>query len=85
MINLYHIDCMEFMKDKPDKYYDLAIVDPQYGIGVGKPLAEREREREYPLVAESRLVRVGGEKLSSPKYIGVLMIQSPLIKITSWS
>jgi site-specific DNA-methyltransferase (adenine-specific) len=34
MINLYHIDCMEFMADKPDKYYDLAIVDPPYGIGV---------------------------------------------------
>jgi site-specific DNA-methyltransferase (adenine-specific) len=34
MVNLYHIDCMEFMADKPDKYYDLAIVDPPYGIGV---------------------------------------------------
>jgi len=26
------MDCMMFMKDKPDKYYDLAIVDPPYGI-----------------------------------------------------
>ena len=25
------MDCMEFMKDKPDNYYDLAIVDPPYG------------------------------------------------------
>jgi len=25
---------MEFMKSKPDKYFDLAIVDPPYGIGV---------------------------------------------------
>lgn len=33
MINLYNIDCMEFMKDVPDNYYDLAIVDPPYGIG----------------------------------------------------
>jgi site-specific DNA-methyltransferase (adenine-specific) len=32
-INLYNCDCMEFMKGKPDKYYDLAIVDPPYGIG----------------------------------------------------
>lgn len=31
MINLHNIDCMEFMKDIPDKYYDLAIVDPPYG------------------------------------------------------
>jgi len=34
MINLYHIDCMEFMANKPDKYYDLAIVDPPYGINI---------------------------------------------------
>jgi site-specific DNA-methyltransferase (adenine-specific) len=34
-INLYNMDNMEFMKDKPDKYYDLAIVDPPYGIGEG--------------------------------------------------
>jgi site-specific DNA-methyltransferase (adenine-specific) len=26
------MDNMEFMKDKPDNYYDLAIVDPPYGI-----------------------------------------------------
>lgn len=30
MINLYNVDCMEFMKAKTDKYYDLAIVDPPY-------------------------------------------------------
>ena len=33
LINAYNMDCMEFMKDKPDNYYDLAIVDPPYGIG----------------------------------------------------
>ena len=31
-ITLYNCDCMEFMKDIPDNYYDLAIVDPPYGI-----------------------------------------------------
>ena len=25
---------MEYMKDIPDKYYDLAVVDPPYGIGI---------------------------------------------------
>jgi len=35
MINLYNTDCMEFMKNVPDKAYDLAIVDPPYGISVG--------------------------------------------------
>ena len=31
---VYLIDCMEFMKGVPDKYYELAIVDPPYGIGM---------------------------------------------------
>ena len=28
------MDCMEGMKEFPDKYFDLAIVDPPYGIGI---------------------------------------------------
>ena len=32
MINLYNCDCMDFMADKPDNAYDLAIVDPPYSI-----------------------------------------------------
>jgi site-specific DNA-methyltransferase (adenine-specific) len=30
---LIHGDCMEIIKDIPDKYFELAIVDPPYGIG----------------------------------------------------
>ncbi|GAF81386.1 unnamed protein product, partial [marine sediment metagenome] len=33
---LYNMDCMEGMKAFPDKYFDLAIVDPPYGIGINK-------------------------------------------------
>ncbi len=33
MIELLHIDCMEYTETVPDKYFDLAIVDPPYGIG----------------------------------------------------
>jgi site-specific DNA-methyltransferase (adenine-specific) len=29
-------DCMDIMKDIPDKYFELAIVDPPYGIGFDK-------------------------------------------------
>lgn len=32
MIELLNCDCMEYMKTVPDKYFDLAIVDPPYGI-----------------------------------------------------
>jgi site-specific DNA-methyltransferase (adenine-specific) len=39
----YNVDCMELMAQYPDKYFDLAVVDPPYGLdlanmnmGVGK-------------------------------------------------
>lgn len=32
----YNMDCMEGMKQFPDKYFDLAIVDPPYGINIGR-------------------------------------------------
>ena len=31
---LYNMDCMEYMKSLPDNAFDLAIVDPPYGIGI---------------------------------------------------
>ncbi len=30
------MDCMDLMREFPDKHFDLAIVDPPYGIGAGK-------------------------------------------------
>jgi site-specific DNA-methyltransferase (adenine-specific) len=30
---IHNIDCMDLLKATPDKFYDLAIVDPPYGIG----------------------------------------------------
>ncbi len=35
MIDYRNADCMVGMARYPDKYFDLAIVDPPYGIGVG--------------------------------------------------
>ncbi len=34
MIELLNCDCMEYMATVPDKYFDLACVDPPYGIGI---------------------------------------------------
>lgn len=30
---VYNMDCMEYMKSIPDKFFELAVVDPPYGIG----------------------------------------------------
>lgn len=35
-ITLYNADCMDILKQTPDKYYSLCIVDPPYGINAGK-------------------------------------------------
>ena len=35
-LSLFHADCMEIMKQYPDKYFGLCIVDPPYGIGMDK-------------------------------------------------
>jgi len=55
---MFNMDCMTAMKDMPEKAYDLAIVDPPYGIGNfsmdkvitkinSKKVAPRERNTKY--------------------------------------
>lgn len=46
MNNVVHlVDCMELMKDKPDNYYDLAIVDPPYGINISNNMGRRKGDK----------------------------------------
>jgi site-specific DNA-methyltransferase (adenine-specific) len=33
-LKLLNMDCMEYMKTVPDKYFDLAVTDPPYGIDI---------------------------------------------------
>ena len=47
MIQYYNEDCMEGMKRYKNKHFDLAIVDPPYGIGVNKMnMGRRKGERK---------------------------------------
>lgn len=43
----YNMDCMEGMKEFPDKYFDLAIVDPPYGIGIGGIIGGVVQSRQF--------------------------------------
>jgi site-specific DNA-methyltransferase (adenine-specific) len=36
LLDIRLMDCMDLMREFPDKHFDLAIVDPPYGIGAGK-------------------------------------------------
>lgn len=33
---VFNDDCIKIMKQYTDKYFDLAVVDPPYGINAGK-------------------------------------------------
>lgn len=45
-VELLHIDCMDFMAGLPDKAFDLAIVDPPYGISINMNMGRRKGKRE---------------------------------------
>lgn len=45
MIELLHMDNMDFLREQPDKSFDLAIVDPPYGIRVGDNKAGMGRRK----------------------------------------
>lgn len=47
MTQAFNRDCLEAMREFPDKFFDLAVVDPPYGDGSSQNVqVERERERE---------------------------------------
>ena len=41
----YNMDCMEGMKQFPDKYFELAIVDPPYGIEINNSMGRRKGDK----------------------------------------
>jgi site-specific DNA-methyltransferase (adenine-specific) len=64
-----NIDCMIGMAKYPDKFFDLAIVDPPYGIGAGNGTG-----RSIRVAIEKGKIK-GGEwdrEIPSPKYFNEL-------------
>jgi site-specific DNA-methyltransferase (adenine-specific) len=50
MLTITCEDCMDMMARYPDKYFDLAIVDPPYGIGEDGGDKQRRRKGEKQVV-----------------------------------
>jgi site-specific DNA-methyltransferase (adenine-specific) len=62
-VELLNVDCMEYMRALPDKAFDLAIVDPPYGIG-----EDGSRNHSRGLAAKSKNYRgFYGADISIPK------------------
>ena len=45
---VFNCDCMELMAKYPDGYFELAIVDPPYGIGISKnPVRKKHKKKSW--------------------------------------
>lgn len=59
----YQMDCMEALRQMPDKCFDLACVDPPYGLNAPKMnlgTNRRRRKGGYPSVSVASRMRAGG-------------------------
>lgn len=52
-------DCMDVMRKYPDKYFDLAVVDPPYGGGV--ILKDKKRQDSAGASTPIKVTRTGGK------------------------
>jgi site-specific DNA-methyltransferase (adenine-specific) len=41
-----NIDCMQLMKRYPDKWFDLAVIDPPYGININVSIGRRKGDKK---------------------------------------
>lgn len=44
---VYNIDCLEYMQSIPDKFFDLAIVDPPYGINASEMSLGKGKKKKF--------------------------------------
>ena len=59
MINMINGDCMEFMRGVPDKFYELAIVDPPYGIGADE---KNNTNKKQSIHSATKSTKYGSQK-----------------------
>ena len=44
---VYNVNCLEYMRSLPDKYFDLTIADPPYGIGASEMTMGSGKHKQY--------------------------------------
>jgi site-specific DNA-methyltransferase (adenine-specific) len=62
MIELLNMDCMDYMRGLPDKAFDLAIVDPPYGIDAGNAFSGELRKSGKGAALKSAFEKKGWDK-----------------------
>ena len=61
MTQVFNRDCMEAMREFPDKFFELAIVDPPYGIGADEKNNGKNSDRH----AQTSLAKINTFKKSN--------------------
>jgi site-specific DNA-methyltransferase (adenine-specific) len=47
-LDIRHMDCMDLMAEFPDNHFELAVVDPPYGIGIAKnPVRQQHDKKQW--------------------------------------
>jgi len=62
---VFNIDCMVGMAEYPDKYFDLAVVDPPYGIERFKKVTNKPTIKDVHAKRFQRMESVNNEKPSN--------------------
>lgn len=73
---LYNMDCMQGMKEFPDGFFDLAIVDPPYGIGIDgqkKRVCGKKLGQDY---STARILPRIGTRFKSASDMGRKLLRS---------
>jgi site-specific DNA-methyltransferase (adenine-specific) len=71
MIELLNMDCMDYMAGLPDKAFDLAIVDPPYGVGDWQTVGDAD---QFNLRAQKKYGKVDWNDFTpEPNYFQELL------------
>lgn len=69
-IELHNVDCLPFMKQCEDKQFDIAIVDPPYGLGI-----DGNKEQRWPdgsIKRKAHKIKGWDESIPSKEYFDEL-------------
>ena len=63
----YNMDCMEYMRSLPDKAFDLAVVDPPYGLSINCNMGRHANAKRPP-----RAKKTWDSTIPPPEYFSEL-------------
>lgn len=69
---LYNMDCMELLSKTPDNFYELAIVDPPYGIGIDGQKETKNKTRNTKQNRKHHLTKNWDSAIPDAKYFSEL-------------